>query len=377
MSLLARKRGAAKLPDAASILQASPVPTLLLDGSDLITFTNLAAQEFFQLSAAKLVGSALDQVVPADNPIIVLVHQARQAGNWVAEYGVNIETPRISHRIVDVQIAPMSDHPDWTVLTLHPQSMARKIDNQLTHRNAARSVTAMAAMLMHEVKNPLSGIRGASQLLEQTVPDQDRVLTRLITDETDRIIALIDRMEVFSDSRPIDRNPVNIHAVLEHVRMIAQNGFARHVRFVEEYDPSLPAVYGNRDLLVQVFLNLVKNAAEAVPEQGGEIVLSTAYQHGVKLAVAGASSRTHLPLMVSIKDNGAGIPEDMGEHLFDAFVTTKRNGNGLGLAMVAKVVGDHGGVIDFTSRPRKTVFRVYLPMAADPSGEGQAEGMNG
>jgi two-component system nitrogen regulation sensor histidine kinase GlnL len=147
------------------------------------------------------------------------------------------------------------------------------------------------------------------------------------------------------------------------VRRAAQSGFARHVRFVEEYDPSLPPVHGNRDLLIQVFLNLVKNAAEAVPQSSGEIQLCTAYQHGVRLAVAGSDSRVHLPLVVSIVDNGEGIPEDLRPHLFDPFVSTKHNGTGLGLALVAKVIGDHGGIIEFDSQPRRTVFRVHLPTA--------------
>jgi two-component system nitrogen regulation sensor histidine kinase GlnL len=221
-------------------------------------------------------------------------------------------------------------------------------------------------MLAHEVKNPLSGIRGAAQLLEQSVPAEDRELTRLITEETDRICALVDRMEVFSDSRPPARGPVNIHQVLEHVRLIAQNGFARQVRFVEGYDPSLPPVFGNRDQLVQVFLNLVKNAAEACPANGGEITLATAYQHGIRLAVPGSDTPMSLPLVVSVQDNGEGIPEDLRPHLFDAFVTTKTNGTGLGLALVAKIIGDHGGVIEFDSQPRRTIFRVRLPIYTQP-----------
>jgi two-component system nitrogen regulation sensor histidine kinase GlnL len=170
-------------------------------------------------------------------------------------------------------------------------------------------------------------------------------------------------MEVFSDRRPLDRRPVNIHEVLDRVRLVAQSGFARHVHFLEDYDPSLPPVLGNRDALIQVFMNLVKNAAEAVPTDGGEIQISTAYQHGVRLAVAGGTDRLELPLVVSIADNGEGIPEDLRPHLFDPFVTTKHNGTGLGLALVAKVIDDHGGVIEFDSQPRRTVFRVCLPMA--------------
>ena len=245
---------------------------------------------------------------------------------------------------------------------LQERTMADKMDRQLTHRGAARSVTGLAAMLAHEIKNPLSGIRGAAQLLEQSVDDDDRALTRLITDEADRIVKLVDRMEVFSDERPIEREPVNIHAVLEHVRRLALSGFARHIRVAEEYDPSLPPVYGNRDQLVQVFLNLVKNAAESIGEGAdGEIVLSTAFRPGVRLSVSGTTRRVSLPLEFCVRDNGPGVPAEIQAHMFDPFVTTRTNGTGLGLALVAKIIGDHGGVIECESQPRRTVFRALMP----------------
>lgn len=347
-------------PDAFAVLAALPDAVLAVGDDERVVYVNPAAEHFFEASASHLEGARLRDFLPADSAIFAVLNQARSHGTSVSEEGVTLESPRIGTHFVTIKAGPLDEHV--IVLSIHERSIARKIDRQLTHRNAARSVTAMAAMLAHEVKNPLSGIRGAAQLLEQSTPPQDRELTRLIIDETDRICALVDRMEVFSDQRPLERGPVNIHQVLEHVRKVAQNGFAKHVRIVENYDPSLPPVLGNRDQLVQVFLNLIKNAAEAAPRKGGEIVLTTAYQQGVRLAVPGSDARIRLPLVVTVQDNGEGIPEDLRAHLFDPFVTTKANGSGLGLALVAKIIGDHGGVIEFDSQPRRTVFRVLLPI---------------
>jgi two-component system nitrogen regulation sensor histidine kinase GlnL len=247
-------------------------------------------------------------------------------------------------------------------VSLIEQSIARNIDRQMSHRSAARSVSALAAMLAHEVKNPLSGIRGAAQLLEQSVPDSERELTTLICEETDRIVALVDRMEAFADGRPIDRAALNIHQVLNHVRRISENGFGKNVRFIESYDPSLPDVFGDRDQLIQVFLNLVKNACEVPGDGEREIELSTAYRHGLRLAVPGQQARVNLPLVVSVRDNGHGVSDEIRAHLFDAFVTNKPTGTGLGLALVAKIINDHGGAIEYDSEAGRTIFRVMLPL---------------
>jgi two-component system nitrogen regulation sensor histidine kinase GlnL len=242
--------------------------------------------------------------------------------------------------------------------------MAQMIERQLTHRAAARSVSGLAAVLAHEIKNPLSGIRGAAQLLEQGLTDADRSLTQLICSETDRIRNLVDRMEVFGDERPLVKEPVNIHDVLDHVRRLCETGFGRGIRFIEDYDPSLPPVAGNRDKLVQAILNLVKNAVEAIGENKaqGRVVIQTSFRPGVRLSVQGSDTRISLPLMIQIEDNGSGVPEHLKEHLFDPFVTTKPYGTGLGLALVAKIINDHGGIIELDSEPKRTVFRVLLPM---------------
>jgi two-component system nitrogen regulation sensor histidine kinase GlnL len=363
-----RRRGSTPPIDPGTVLNAIASAVLCIDAENRVRMVNAAGEQLFESTSAHLQGLPLSDLIPEFNPIFGLVEMARMNQSTFSEYGVELDTPRTGNRTITVRVSPLVEYENWVAISLHELSMALKIGQRMNNRDAARSVTAMAALLAHEVKNPLSGIRGAAQLLENGLPEEDRQLVRLIIDETDRIVALVDRMEVFSDNRPLQREPVNIHRVLEHVRMVAENGFAKHVRFVETYDPSLPPVLGNRDQLIQVLLNLVKNAAEAVPNPGGEIILSTAYQHGLRLRVPGGTV-TDLPLVISVRDNGAdGIPDDLKGNLFDPFVSTKPKGSGLGLPLAAKIINDHGGIIEFDSQPGRTVFSIILPMAkVDPT----------
>ncbi len=360
----------AAVPDAAAMLGALPVPVIMLDADNQIRYANQAAEQALGLSLQQLAQLSISDVVAADSPLLLLVSHARAHGMTISDHDLMLEGPRLRARPVSAQVAPVSEEPGSVVVTLQDNSAARALDRQRTLRNAARSVIGMAAILAHEVKNPLSGIRGAAQLLEGSVAPSDRELTVLIRDEADRIRSLVERMEVFSE-KPIERRALNIHRVLEHVRRLAQSGFAAHLRFTEAYDPSLPPVWGNRDQLVQVLLNVVKNAAEALTIEGGEgeITLSTAYQHGLRVAVPGTDQRRDLPLIVTVRDNGPGIPEDLQPHLFEPFVTSKPTGSGLGLALVAKIVGDHGGAIEVESRPGRTEFRLCLPVAPEADGE--------
>jgi two-component system nitrogen regulation sensor histidine kinase GlnL len=360
---------------AEAILNALPHPVVVIGSDAKIVEANVAAEDFFDMSVMMLRRYSLRDLVPFGSPLLALIEQIRQHGGAVNEYKVDLGTPRNpGERTVDLHVAPVPERPGQVVIMLQQRTIADKMDRQLTHRGAARSVIALAAMLAHEIKNPLSGIRGAAQLLEQSANDEDRALTRLICDEADRIVKLVDRMEVFGDERPVEREPVNIHVVLDHVRRLAQSGFARHIRFVEDYDPSLPPVLANRDQLIQVFLNLVKNASEALGGQAdAEIQLTTAFRPGVRLSLPGSKTRVSLPLEFCVKDNGPGVSEDLMPHLFDPFVTTKPTGSGLGLALAAKIVGDHGGIIECESQPRRTIFRILMPKFtgddAEPGGE--------
>jgi two-component system nitrogen regulation sensor histidine kinase GlnL len=350
---------------ADAVLNALPHPVIVVAPDGKVVDANAAAEAFFEVSLPLLRRQSLGELVPFGSPLLALIEQVRARGAAVNEYKVDLGTPRNpGDRLVDLHVAPLPEQRDYVVVMLQERTIADKMDRQLTHRGAARSVIALASMLAHEIKNPLSGIRGAAQLLEQSVDDEDRTLTRLICEEADRIVKLVDRMEVFGDERPVEREPINIHVVLDHVKRLAQSGFARNIRFVEDYDPSLPPVLGNRDQLIQVFLNLVKNAAEAIGENSGsgEIALTTAFRPGVRLSLPGAKTRISLPLEFCVRDNGPGVPDELIPHLFDPFVTTKPTGSGLGLALVAKIVGDHGGIIECESQPRRTTFRVLMPI---------------
>jgi two-component system nitrogen regulation sensor histidine kinase GlnL len=352
----------------SAILDSLSEAVVVVDGDAMIHYANLSAEQFFGVGRARLVSHPLVEFVPEDSPLFSLLEQVLASGGAVAENGVTLSSPRIGNRFCALRLSPIVESDGLVSVSLTEQSIARSIDRQMSNRSAARSVSALAAMLAHEVKNPLSGIRGAAQLLEQSVPTEERELTTLICEETDRIVALVDRMEAFADGRPIERGPLNIHQVLNHVRRLSANGFGKNVRFIESYDPSLPDVFGDRDQLIQVFLNLVKNACE-VPGDSGEreIELSTAYKHGLRLAVPGQQARVNLPLVVSVRDNGRGVPDELRAHLFDAFVTNKPTGTGLGLALVAKIINDHGGAIEYDSEPGRTVFRVMLPLQQPPA----------
>jgi two-component system nitrogen regulation sensor histidine kinase GlnL len=355
----------ADVPAALELIEALPLPLLALDEADRIGVVNGAAEQFLGASAAHLRGRALSEILVGDSPLLTLVHQVRQDGVALSEEACVIESPRFGRREAAVDLAPLANRAGWVAILLRERLIARGLDRQAQQQGAVRSLNAMAALLAHEIKNPLAGIRGAAQLIEPDLPPGRQLLASLIREEADRIRGLVDRMEMFAQAAPVAFSVLNIHEVLDHVRHLGEAGVADERTIIADFDPSLPLLHGHRDLLVQLFLNLLKNAVEATAPKAGRIRLITRYRQGAKLTRPGGGAAPHLPLAISIEDNGAGVPEALQARLFDPFVTSKPAGKGLGLALAAKIVADHGGAIEFESVPGRTVFTVLLPAAVE------------
>lgn len=357
------------------ILAGLPQPVIVLSRDKAVQYANFAAEEFFSLGLTLLRTRKLEDIIPFGSPLVGLVEEVFRSGSTINEYEIDLGTPRTGKKLLtDVQVGLVTyDGREEAVMIIQKKSIASKIDRQLTHRGAARSVSGMAAMLAHEIKNPLSGIRGAAQLLEPDLDEGSRDLTKLICSETDRIAGLVDQFEVFTDTPQDLLQDVNIHTVLNYVTKIARTGFADSILIREDYDPSLPSLQGNKDKLIQVFLNLLKNAAESVDPEQGKITLKTSFRPGVRLALPGQGKRVSLPLEFCVIDNGPGIPDDLRNILFEPFVTSKSGGTGLGLALVAKIIGDHGGVIEFDSEPGHTEFRILMPIGLQRSNQSVEE----
>ncbi len=357
------------VPGAEMVLDALINPVLLIDGENRVANVNNSAETFFHTGRKNLVGQRLCDLVPFSSPALGVVETARTSGSPVSEYRIDLSSPLTGKgKLVDAFATIVANHigdnAGHVCLQILVRGVSDTIDRQLDHQTVVRKAHGLSSMLAHEIKNPLSGIKGAAQLLASSVPAEDRALTSLIVDEADRIAKLVNRMEAFADQRPGEHEILNIHSVLGHVKLLAGSGFGRQIAVAERYDPSLPPVFGDRDQLVQLFLNLFKNAAEAVegrPE--ARITLTTAYRPGIRIQSIGPGRGTALPIAVTVADNGPGVAQELQPFLFDPFVTTKANGSGLGLAMAAKIVSEHGGIIELDHSADMTAFRILFPAA--------------
>ena len=347
---------------AEAVLVSISTPMLAVDADNRFLIANPAAEEFFQASSQALAEMTMDDYF--DPSVISLLGRARQNASSVSDQGLDIKSPKLGRKLINIQISPLMDHPSGLVIAIQERSLAERLRGQEKFRGAAKSMGHIAALLSHEIKNPLAGIRGAAELIAADPEGDSKPLTDLITTEADRIAALLTRAETLAGGQPPRRHPVNINEILHHAMSLAGSSFGKGRSISHEFDPSLPMASGDRDLLIQCFINLIKNACEAT-EINGTIVVKTSFNLGARFALGKDQEMAASPLIVEITDNGAGIPENIRAHVFDPFVTGKPTGSGLGLAMVASTVASHDGTIDVESRPGQTQFRVGLPMAME------------
>jgi two-component system nitrogen regulation sensor histidine kinase GlnL len=336
---------------AETVIESMRLPVIVMGRQGEIVSVNMSAEEFLGRSRQNVASKALSSLFLPNQVLARMLARTEAGRSITAELSLALCDGEC--RKVVANLSPLEN--GGSVLTLFADETVRQMEKIDQQERTVRSLGAMAMMLAHEVKNPLSGMRGAAQLILQNATEGDRPLAQLIVDECDRVVRLVGKVEYLGDDDLPSVGPVNIHAVLAHVLLLARKGFAaRHV-FEEKFDPSLPPVLGNFDQLVQLFLNLIKNAAEASPAAGGTIRLSTAWQP--------QSGSLSLPVIVKVTDFGVGIPDEMKESLFTLPRSRKPDGQGLGLPIAARIVARHKGKISVTSEPGQTIFSIALPHA--------------
>jgi len=362
----------------AEVMDVLPFPVVLLEAEDKFIWLNHAGEHFFKSSLSILAGTSLDRLIAPDSQVFSLIRRARQSGSSVEDKSVTFIGPRIGLKGASIQLVPFS-LPHYAapviLMTLQERTGAEQLATQQNFKGAALSMSRMSALLAHEIKNPLAGIKGAAQLLEMEIPEAQQELSHMIVSEADRITSLLQRIENLSSDAPVRFETVNIHEVLDHCLKITAASFGRHLEIKRSYDPSLPDIQADRELLVQCFINLFKNASEATAE-GDHLSVQTSYSLTRYVTTENSRKLIHLPLQIAIADSGKGVPDDLQAHIFEPFVSGKSNGSGLGLAMVASVIADHGGAIAMQSTPQGSVFTLNLPITqsyieANAAGEGK------
>ncbi len=338
-----------------------PLPGLVIDPDNRIAEVNTAMETFLNLSARSMQGAPVWDKLHVNAPLDEAVTRIRRDHAPLFVNYVDVGSGERPPTQCNIQFSTLIDRPGFILVLLKPREIADKMGQALQTKSAAKSAIGMAEMLAHEIKNPLAGITGAAQLLSMSIKPQDQELTDLIVAETRRIVQLLEQVEQFGNLRPPERQAVNLHDVLDRVRKSAAVGFGAHMKIKEDYDPSLPPTFADPDQLVQVFLNLIKNASEAQP-LGGTITVHTFYEQSLRVRRPDGN-RVSVPLTVEIIDDGPGLPEHLSGDVFEPFVSGRENGTGLGLALVSKIISEHDGWVSVTSVPGRTVFRISLPVA--------------
>jgi len=354
-------RSVEKFVNPNVVLESFPDIILIIDKEKRILFANHTAEDFLCFSHKKVLGKHLDRFFFKDSPLFDLLKKAKSHSDVIRDEEFYLNSIRSKRNLFGIQISGITNYPGVRVIRLQEKAISKEINQRFQSTHAGQSLSVMSKVFAHEIKNPLSGIRGAAQLLEEKVLGKDLDLTKMIREEVDRICRLVDKIDVFNGDYFFLKNQLNIHKILEHVHSISFSGFAKGVTLIKDYDPSLPNIAGHEDQLIQAFLNLIKNSSEALGEEKGKILVKTSYSHPSRTTSQG-STYDNLPIVVEIHDNGSGIPKTILDSMFDPFVTTKKTGSGLGLSVASKIINDHGGTIEFTSKPGKTICFVRLPV---------------
>ncbi len=340
-----------------------PIPAIVVDQENKIAEVNPTGETFLNASAKSLRGAPVWDKLHVDAPLDEAVLRVRRSNSSLFVNTVDVGSGEKPPVLCNVQISTLMDRPGYVLILMEPREIADKMGRAMQTKSAARSAIGMAEMLAHEIKNPLAGITGAAQLLGMNLSGDDVELTDLIVAESRRVVQLLDQVEQFGNLRPPERKPVNIHDILDRAQKSAAVGFAAHMKLREIYDPSLPSTFADADQLLQVFQNLLKNAAEAADPAGGTIIVRTFYETTLRVERPDGSRRA-VPLQIEIEDDGPGLPPDLAGDAFEPFVSGRENGTGLGLALVSKIIAEHDGWIAVTSVPGRTVFRISLPVAS-------------
>ena len=333
------------------ILNSLQSPIIVINSAKkTIIYCNNAAEIFFETSRKNIIGKKINNLFKEDSYFISLIEKSIKSNRNINEFNVSINTPKKKTN-VSISISKIDNNDKLFSIFLNDLSKSFEFSKQFNFEKSAQSVASLVSMLSHEIKNPLAGIKGASQIIQKRVnfKGKDFNLIKLINNETERIKKLLNSLENFTDDRPIKKKNINLNQVIRNSKDSVKAIFnKKKINFIENYDPSLPNIYGNENQLTQLFVNLLKNGVEAAEKVNGIIKISTRYEHG------------RLPIKVLIEDNGTGIPDDLKENIFDAFVTNKINGKGLGLSICAKIIQNHFGCIEFDTINNRTIFTVMF-----------------
>lgn len=347
-------------PDAQNLLNHLATAVVVLDAGLTVAEVNLAAEALTATSAAKLRGMPIERLFPAQSGLREAMHKVLEDGRWFTERDLALLRTNQETIKVDCTISAWwrtSTQPAGVVLEIVSNERQHRIQAEENRLLQNQISTALMRGLAHEVKNPLGGIRGAAQLLERELPDpRQREYTQIIIGEADRLRKLVDRM--LGPRTRLQPAPCNIHEILEHVRQVVEIEATPRVTIHRDYDPSLPSLLADRDLLVQAFLNLLRNAVQAMNGHGGNISLRTRAQRQYTIG----NELHRLVLRIDIQDDGPGIPPDIVDSIFFPMVSGRADGSGLGLPIAQSLVQRQGGVIEFSSVPGNTVFTVLLPV---------------